>query len=192
MDLYDLIKKNRSYRRFDQEVKIAREQLLGFVELARLSASASNRQPLKFMIVDDDKGCSRVFPSLRWAGYLKDWDGPIAGEQPSAYIIILGDKSIVTDYWVDHGIAAQSILLGATEEGYGGCIIASVDREKLREEISLDEHLEILLVLALGKPGEKVVIDPVKNDDIKYWRDNKNIHHVPKRDIDDIVLFICL
>ena len=190
MNIYDLIKKNRSYRRFEQGVKIDREQLLGFVELARLSASASNRQPLKFMIVDDDKGCSRVFPFLGWAGYLKGWDGPADGEQPSAYIIILGDRNITTNYWVDHGIASQSILLGAAEAGLGGCIIASVDREKLREEISLHEHLEILLVLALGKPGEKVVIDPVKNNDIEYWRDNKGIHHVPKKDINDLILFL--
>ena len=190
MNLYDLIKKNRSYRRFIQSEKISREQLLGFVDLARLSASATNRQPLKFMIVDDEKGCSRVFPSLRWAGYLKDWDGPTTGEQPSAYIIILGDKNISTNYWVDHGIAAQSILLGATEAGFGGCIIASIDLEKLYKEVSLPEHLEILLVIALGKPGEKVIIDPVNNNDIKYWRDEKDIHHVPKRDLNDLILFI--
>lgn len=190
MNLHDLIRRNRSYRRFDQSVNIHREQLLSFVDLARLSASATNKQPLKFMIVDNNKGCSRVFPSLRWAGYLKDWDGPADGEKPSAYIIILGDKTIATNYWVDHGIAAQSILLGATEDGFGGCIIASIDREELEEEISLDENLEILLVLALGKPGEKVVIDPVINNDIKYWRDNEGIHHVPKRDIDDLVLFL--
>ncbi len=190
MNLNNLIKSNRSFRRFDQEVKIDRDQLLNFIELARLSASATNKQPLKFLVVDNDSGCSRVFPSLGWAGYLTDWDGPAEGEQPSAYIIILGDRSIATNYWVDHGIAAQSILLGATEAGFGGCMIASIDREKLGEEISLPENLEILLVLALGKPGEKVVIDQVSNDDIKYWRDKNGIHHVPKRDIKDLVLFM--
>ena len=132
---------------------------------------------------------SRPFSTLAWAGYLKDWPGPVEGERPSAYIIILGDKRIRQSFGVDPGIAAQSILLGATEKGLGGCIIASIKKEVLAEALKIPEELEILLALALGKPKERVVIDPVGPDgDIKYWREADGTHHVPKRPLDEIII----
>jgi nitroreductase len=130
-----------------------------------------------------------VFPHLAWAGYLKEWPGPVEGERPSAYVIILGDGQITPSFGCNHGIAAQSILLGAVEKGFGGCIIASVQREGLREALKISPRYEILLVLALGKPKETVVIDNVApSGDIKYWRDSQSVHHVPKRSLDDIIL----
>jgi len=188
MAIYDIVLKNRSYRRFYQEERIEREVLLDLLELARLSASGSNKQALKFVPVNDPGKCDIVFPSAQWAGYLKNWDGPGKGEQPSAYIIILGDTTISKTFGVDHGIAAQSILLGATEKGYGGCMIASIRRKKLRHDLNIPPKYEILLIIALGKPGEKVLIDEVKDGDIKYWRDNDDVHHVPKRSIRDIIV----
>lgn len=188
MNLKDLVYGTRSYRRFDESCQINRKQLEDLVDLARMSASAANRQPLKYLIYTTPEECRRVFPSLAWAGYLKDWDGPTDGERPSAYIIILGDKDIAESFNVDHGIAAQSIMLGATEAGLGGCMIASVKREVLRNELHIPGNLEILLVLALGKPVEKVVIDEVAGEDIKYWRDANGVHHVPKRRLDDLIM----
>ena len=131
-----------------------------------------------------------IFPHLGWAGYLKDWSGPIEGERPTGYIIILGDKSIKQSFGCDHGIAAQSILLGAVEKGLGGCMLASVDRrEDLMVELGLPDNLLILLVLALGKPKETVVIDPLPEDgDIKYWRDAQGVHHVPKRSLEELIV----
>jgi nitroreductase len=126
---------------------------------------------------------------LAWAGYLSDWPGPGEGERPSAYIVVLVDTRIAKSAGVDHGIAAQSILLGATEKGLGGCIIASVQREALGQVLDIDPRYEILLVLALGKPVERVFVEPVGADgDIRYWRDGKGGHHVPKRSLGDIVL----
>ena len=188
MNISELVKKNRSYRRFRQETRISRESLTAYIDLARHSASATKRQPLKYLLYTDESDCSRIFPYTRWAGYLKDWDGPEEGERPSAYIIILGDRSITDNYYVDHGIAAQSILLGAVEDGYGGCIIASIDRKGLVEEIRLSDKYEVLLILALGKPAETVVIDNVKDGDIKYWRDENSTHHVPKRGLDELII----
>jgi len=131
----------------------------------------------------------KIFPKLGWAGYLKDWPGPARGERPSAYIIMLNDTTITTNYFCDHGIAAQSILLGAVEKGLGGCIIASVNKAKLAEELGIPGRLEILQVIALGEPKEKVVLEKVKDDgDIKYWRDKDQVHHVPKRSLDDIII----
>jgi nitroreductase len=185
----DLVIKNRSYRRFYQEVQIERETLKELVDLARLSASAANLQPLKYILSNEPEKNALIFSCLRWASYLKDWRGPAEGERPSAYIIILGDTSISPGFLCDHGIAAQSILLGATEKGLGGCMLAAVQRTKLKKLLKIPEHYEILLVLALGKPKEKVVLEKLGPDgDIKYWRDKDEVHHVPKRKLDDIIV----
>jgi nitroreductase len=188
MELKDLVLRNRSYRRFDETKSVDLNTLESLVELARLSSTGGNRQPLKFAIFNDPSGCERIFPYLAWAGYLKEWPGPDKGERPTAYIIILGDKSISDNFGIDHGIAAQSIMLGATERGFGGCMIQSIKREELSEEIGLPDKYEILLVLAIGKPVEKIVLEDIKNDDVKYWREADKSHHVPKRSLKDIIL----
>src|SRR5512137_1084856 len=177
--LRDLIIKNRSYRRFYQDVTIEHATLRELVDLARLSASASNLQALKFMLSCDADKNAKIFACLGWAAYLKDWPGPAEGERPSGYIIILGDKDIAQSFGVNPGIAAQSILLGAAEKGLGGCIIASIKKPELAQALDLSTRFEILLVLALGKPKETVVLDAVGPDgDIKYWRDSEGVHHV--------------
>jgi nitroreductase len=187
--LRDLIIKNRSYRRFHQDVTIERGTLRELVDLARLSASASNLQPLKFMLSCDADRNAKIFACLGWAAYLKDWPGPAEGERPSAYIVILGDKEISQSFGVNHGIAAQSILLGATEKGLGGCIIGSADKQKLTQALEIPGRYEVLLVLALGKPKETVVLETVgPQGDIKYWRDVQGVHHVPKRPLDEIII----
>jgi len=188
MDITNLIHKNRSYRRFHQEERISYDALVAYVDLARHSASGTNRQPLKYLIFYKEDDCNRVFPYTRWAGYLKDWDGPDKGERPAAYIIILGDTNLATNYFVDHGIAAQSILLGAVADGNGGCMIASIDRSGLAEELNLPDRYEILLITALGKPAEEVLIEEITNNDHKYWRDEKGVHHVPKRSLDELII----
>lgn len=190
MNIRELVLKTRSYRRFDESYNIDIKILEKLVDLARLSASAANRQPLKYVLCNSSDCCGKIFPSLAWAGYLKDWDGPVPGERPSAYIIILGDKTVAESFNVDHGIAAQSIMLGASESGLGGCMIASIRRELLRKEISIPENFEILLVLALGKPVENVILEEVKDGDIKYWRDSDQNHHVPKRKLEDVIIKI--
>ncbi|MDI3473481.1 MAG: hypothetical protein PWQ20_941 [Thermotogaceae bacterium] len=191
MEIKDLILKNRSYRRFDENFKVDCETLRELIELARLSASAANLQPLRYILSCDKGKNDKIFPYLRWAGYLKDWPGPKEGEKPSAYIVILGDKELMGNFTgYDCGIAAQSILLGAVEKGLGGCMIAAIDKEGLRKSLNIPEKYEILLVIALGKPVEKVVIEDVKNNDIKYWRDEQGVHHVPKRTLDELILEI--
>ena len=188
MKLADLVKKTRAYRRFDESFQVDYEILKQLVDLARLSASGANKQPLKYLIYNTPSDCRRVFPFIAWAGYLKDWPGPESGERPSAYIIVLGDTSISETFGVDHGIASQSIMLGASEAGLGGCIIASIKREELKNELMIPAKYEILLILALGKPIENVIIEEIKDEDVKYWRDSERSHHVPKRNLDDLIL----
>lgn len=189
MQLKDLVLKNRSYRRFHESESISSDTLRELVDLARLSASAANLQPLKFLLAHTRAQAAAVFPHLAWAGYLTDWPGPCEGERPAAYIIILGDKEVRPSFDCDHGIAAQSILLGAAEKGLGGCMIGAINREALRKSLQLPERYEIILVVALGKPKETVVIEPVGEDgSIKYWRDEGGVHHVPKRSLEEIIL----
>jgi nitroreductase len=185
----DLVLKNRSYRRFYEDVEVDSQTLRELVDLARLSASASNKQPLRYMLACTKEKNALIFPTLAWADYLKDWNGPSVGERPSAYIVMLADKEISTNFNWDAGICSQSILLGATERGLGGCIIASVNKPSLKQALNIPDTYEIVFVVALGKPKEHVVIEPVPADgDIKYWRDAEETHHVPKRSLEDLII----
>jgi len=189
MNMQELVRLTRSYRRFHEDHEVGRDVLEQLVDLARLGASGRNLQPLKYAVCSDRERNALLFPELTWAGYLKEWPGPVPGERPSAYIFVLGDQTLTKDYGVDPGIACQNILLGATSLGLGGCIIGSLRRDRLKELLGLPGHLEILLGIALGKPREEVRIEPMAADgDVRYWRDEAGVHHVPKRALAEILV----
>jgi nitroreductase len=188
MTLQQTIMKTRSFRRFWQAEPITIEILQELIDLARLGGSARNVQPLKYLLVNAPAQNAVIFPHLGWAGYLKDWQGPVEGERPSAYIICLLDTRITNEAECDLGIATQNILLGATEKGLGGCRIASFSK-KLQGVLDIPDNLQILLVLALGRPKEAVLLEDSGPDgDIKYWRDENQVHHVPKRSLEEIII----
>lgn len=183
----ELIARTRTCRRFYQDERIGMETLRELVELARLGGSARNAQPLKYMLANTRAEDSNIFPHLGWAGYLSEWPGPPEGERPAAYIICLLDTRISSEAACDLGIATQNILLGATARGLAGCRIGSFS-PMLARLLGIPEHLRILLVLALGRPKEKVVIEEaVPGSDIRYWRDELQVHHVPKRALTEII-----
>ena len=185
----ELVKANRSCRRFYEDHQVELKTLEDLVDLARLSASGGNLQPLKYILACRPEVNADIFSCLAWAGYLKDWPGPDPGERPSGYIVILGDTTISKEFGVDHGIAGQSMLLGAREKGLAGCMIATINRKDLRPMLNIESHLKILLVLAIGKPKEEVVIEAVGPDgSIIYWRDAEAVHHLPKRALADIIV----
>lgn len=185
----ELVKANRSCRRFYEDHQVELKTLEELVDLARLSASGANLQPLKYILACQPDVNAEIFSCLAWAGYLKDWPGPEPGERPSGYIVILGDTTISKEFGVDHGIAGQSMLLGAREKGLAGCMLGSINRKDLRPILNIESHLKILLVLAIGKPKEEVVIEPVGADgNIRYWRDAEAVHHVPKRALSDLIV----
>jgi nitroreductase len=185
----NLIIKNRSCRRFFQDEPVSVDTLRKLVNLARLSASAANLQPLKYILSNDPGKNEMIFSCLAWAGYLKDWPGPPEGERPSAYLIVVGDTAIGKTFATDLGIAAQSILLGAREHNLAGCMIGSIKKELLREILQIPDRFEILLAIALGKPKESVVLEEMEpGGSINYWRDEHGTHHVPKRPLDEIIL----
>ena len=185
----DLVRENRSRRRFYQDVSVELGTLKELIDLARLTPSARNQQPLKYILANQPEKNASIFSCLSWALDLKGWGGPVEGERPSAYIVILGDRTISENFGCDHGIAAQTIMLGAVDKGLGGCILASVKKDRLRELLAIPDRYEILLTLALGKPKEQVIIEPVgPSGNVKYWRDSLGAHHVPKRALDDIIV----
>lgn len=188
--LNNLVLKNRSYRRFYEEERIDIDVLRELVDLARLTPSSVNWQPLRYKLVCEEALNDKVFETLAWAGMLKDWHGPEKGERPSAYVIILTELSVAKNMKTDVGIVAQTIMLGAVEKGFGGCMIGSINREKLSEILGIDtEKYSIDLVLALGKPKETVkIVDVDVNGSTAYFRDENAVHYVPKRSLDDIII----
>ncbi|MDL2252204.1 nitroreductase family protein [Odoribacter sp. OttesenSCG-928-J03] len=186
--LRDLLFKNRTYRRFHQEVRIPENELKEIIGLTCLCASARNAQPLKYYMVTDETQCKAVFKTLAWAGYLTDWAGPEEGEQPSAYLVQALDTQISENCLCDDGIHVQTLLLGAVEKGYGGCVIKAFKNEELRAVLNVPDNLKLMYVIALGKPKEVVVLDEIKENDFKYWREENGTHHVPKRTVDDLLI----
>jgi len=183
--LQSLLLRSRSYRRFKQQ-PLDESTLVELLELTRLCPSAANRQPLKYLLAWQPEQLSKVFPHLRWAAALAPWPGPAEEERPTAYVLILGDSRISRRWDWDCGIVAQTLLLGAVERGLGGCMIASIDQAGLRASLGLPDYLEILMVVALGVPGETVVLQDGRPDERPYWRDADGVHHVPKRSLAEL------
>lgn len=185
----DLVLKNRTYRRFYQDHPVTMETLQEMIELARLTSSGANLQSLRYYLSNEEEKNERIFKTLKWAGYLSDWNGPENGEKPTAYIVMLHDQRVSKNYFWDHGLAAQSILLGLSEQGLGGCQFNGIDRPALAEALKLPEYYEIVMVIAIGKPKEVIVLDEIdETGNIKYWRDDQSNHHVPKRKLEDVIV----
>ncbi|MGN7613477.1 nitroreductase family protein [Magnetococcales bacterium HHB-1] len=182
----DLVKKNRSYRRFYQDEAISKETLEELTDLARLSATSGNLQALKFILCNEEPVNDVIFKCIGW-GYRKQWMGE--RERPAAYILILGDTRIVGQFGCDHGIAAQSIMLGATEKGLGGCMIGLIRHNRIRKLFNIPDYLEILLILALGKPKHEVVITEInEGEDTRFYRDDDLVHYIPKKRLNQLIL----
>lgn len=188
--LRDLLKRNRTYRRFDASAAIKRSTLIDLVELARYTASGRNAQPLRYSIVDEKEVCDRIFPALKWAGYYTDWAGPESDERPVAYLVQCLDTRLGASCLCDDGLQLEAIALGAASCGIGSCIIKSFNAQTVAEVLGLPSHLKPLYVLALGYPAEKVVIEDMSGEadaDFKYYRTPDGIHHVPKRPLQELL-----
>ncbi|OEU55375.1 MAG: nitroreductase [Desulfobulbaceae bacterium S3730MH12] len=188
----EIIAKTRTFRRFFQNEAVSSEMLSELLDLARLGGSARNGQPWQYLVINTPEMCEKIFPFLGWAGYLADWKGPVEGERPSAYILCLLNsnwlKGPESEAQFDLGVATQNLLLGAMEKRLGGCRIGSFN-PKLADLFDLPEFLDISLVVALGRPRETVIIEECKEDsDIKYWRDDDGVHHVPKRSLESCLI----
>ncbi|EPR44087.1 nitroreductase [Desulfovibrio sp. X2] len=190
MDFRTLVARTRTHRRFRQDRPVSLETLRGLVDMARLAPSAANKQPLKYVLINEAAPCAKIFAHLGWAAYLKDWAGPAEGERPAAYVVVCGDKRVSSEWGCDHGFAIQNMLLGAMDQGIAACVLGAIkDRPGLHDELGLPDEIEVLLVVAFGEPGEEVAIDELGEDgNVRYWRDATGTHHVPKRSLAEIVV----
>lgn len=183
--IYEKIVRRRTIRKFVKD-SIPKNVLVRCVDAARLSPSGMNRQPLKFVLVDDGELVTDVFATTRWAGYLPDYE-PNLEEMPRAYVLILLDTQIRQNPGHDAGIAAMSISMVAHDHGVGSCILGAIDRAELRRIFKIPPHLEIIVAVALGYPAEHPIAETVKNGDVKYWLDRNGVLHVPKRALSDVM-----
>ncbi len=181
--------KNRSYRRFYQDKTVSMETLRELVDLARLAPSGFNRQGLKYVLSNSSGLNDQINACLSWAGYYKDWNSPPQGEQPAAFIVMVRDSSLGASLPQDQGFAGQSILLGATEKGLGGCYLVNIHKEQLRQVLALGDQFVIEAVIAIGYPKEIIMVEEIDAaGDVRYWRDDKQVHHVPKRNLEDLII----
>lgn len=187
-ELKTLIERNRSYRRFDESHRISVKELEEVLDLCRYTASGRNLQPLKYKLITSEEECSQIFPHLKWAGYLEDWDGPEEGERPVGYILQYLDTSLTKQLLCDDGIQIEALTLGCVSKGLGTCVIKSFNKLEIEKIAGSPETLELRYVIAVGKPIESVEIEDMKEGDVRYWRDAAGVHHVPKRRLEEILV----
>ncbi|MCF0237394.1 MAG: nitroreductase family protein [Sphaerochaetaceae bacterium] len=188
----DLVEKNRSYRAFDRSRKVSKEELLSLIDLTRYCASSLNHQVLKFCPVYEEQKVKEIQSCTLWARSLIELHLPFEGKEPVAFIVICIDHSLEfkgVNYDRDVGIAAQTMLLRATEIGLGGCMIGSIAKKKISAYLNLPPHIEPTLAIGLGKPDETIILTECNDNKINYYRnEDKSIHYVPKRSLEDIVI----
>lgn len=189
----DLVIKNRSYRGYNHDRKLTKEELLELVDCARLTASSVNMQPFKYYIAWEEDEVAAIQALTKWARGLPELTLPHPGMEPTGFIIIVQDTAIFESlqrFQKDCGIVAQTMLLRAAEIGLGGCMIGNFPAGTLKEMLKLPANLSPLLILALGEPAEQVVLTEIsEGESTGYYRDEQDVHYVPKRRLEDIALF---
>lgn len=189
MNFKELVMSNRTCRRYDNSKKVEMEKLVEFAELSRYIASGTNKQALRFVLINDEVGCERLYNDLGWAGYLKDWNGPIESERPTAYIVVVADTEYAKPMGEDLGIISQTITLAARSEGMASCIFKAFNPQVVAQSLELEEKYLPMIVVSVGYPVEEVVIDDIRvGEDIKYYRDENGVHHVPKIVLEDLIV----
>ncbi len=186
MSVYELIVKRRTIRRFKQE-EVSEKLLNKLVNAGRLAPSGANLQPLEFIIASNTEWVDKIFPALKWAGYIAPAGNPPEGKRPMAYIIVLINTEIRSQGGeVDAAAAIENMILTALEDGIGSCWLGAIDRDQLRKIFNIPQKYQVDSVLALGYPDESPIVEEV-TDSIKYWKDENQVLHVPKRRLSDIV-----
>ena len=188
----DLVVKSRSFRGYDESRRVTRDELLELVDCARFAPSSVNRQPFQYLLIWEKEEVDRLQPLTGWARGLPDMKLPHPGKCPTAFIVICQNTEWDEDlkrYLRDVGAVAQTMLLAATEAGLGGIMIGSFNPKRVAEAMNLPETIVPMLVVAFGKPDEEIVMTEVgPGENLKYYRDENDVHYVPKRRLEDIVL----
>ena len=188
----DLVKANRSYRGYDESRRVTREELLEMVDCARLAASSVNRQPLQYYLAWEKERVDQIQRMTKWARGLPQMELPHRGMCPTAFIVICQNTELgesLARFQKDIGIAAQTILLAATEMGLGGCMIGNFHAGEVKETLGLAPELAPVLIVAIGKPAEKIILTEAgTGESVDYYRDENDVHYVPKRRLEDVIV----
>ncbi|MBR5156137.1 MAG: nitroreductase family protein [Clostridia bacterium] len=188
MDFFEFIKSRRTIRKF-KSTPLTAEQLKRYIDAARVAPSAANMQPLKYIAVSNPDMSEKIFPFVKWAGYLAGEYNPKDGEHPTAYVAVCADTDIrQSGYDVDMGAAVENMILAALADGVGSCWIGSIDHEKISELLEIPDNLKLLCVLALGYPAETPEETVICDESVKYFIGENGNLHVPKRSIDDVLI----
>ena len=197
MNFKELVEKNRSYRGFDESHRFTKADLTALIDVARLAPSAKNTQAMKYFLAWEKETVDAIFPHTKWIG---SWDEPgipkepalpFEGTRPTGFIVMVQDLEIhdkLARFQKDVGIFAYAITLAAAEAGIGGCMIGAFNASEVKQALNLDDRYAPQLLIALGKPAENIVLTEAVAGDVGYWRDEENVHHVPKRKLEDLIL----
>ena len=190
MDLYEVIRSRRSIRRYKQQ-PIDRKMLILLLKTARCAPSAANKQPIEYIIVDESSIKKQLFEQLSWAGDVRPRRNPVPGSRPMAYIVVLvNSQRELGDFGkVDAAAAIENIVLTAWSKGIGSCWLGAIQRENIRKILAVPEQFKIDSVIALGYPDEQPVMENAKDnkdESLKYYLDDQDVLHVPKRNIASI------
>lgn len=188
MSVFETIYKRRTVRKFKQDV-ISLEKLKKLVDAARVAPQGGNIQALKYVVINDEKLLEPIFKTTAWAGYIRPAGDPKEGEKPTAYILILGDTEIKKEgFDIDAGAAVENLLLTAVEEGLGAAWLGAINRNKIKEILNIPDRYVLHTLVALGYPNEIPVIEDTEKN-IKYYKDENGVLHIPKRRLEDILFF---
>ena len=190
--LKDLVQKNRSYRGFDENYTFTKEELEEYIDLARICPSGANLQGLKYHLVYEKEAAEELLPFTHFAAQLPELGLPRKGSHPTAYIVICQDMNITDNpnrLQKDIGIVAQTMLLYAAENNLGGLMIGNFELGNVKKVCKLPDNLSPVLLIALGKPTEKIVlVDVDESGNTNYYRDENDVHYVPKRKLSDVIV----
>lgn len=187
MTVYEAIKSRRTIRKF-KDTPVKQEDILKIIDGGRLAPTGANLQPIKFLVVTDRDLRKQMYPFIKYAGYLPDFN-PTFEQSPTAFIVVLNDTEIKSTEKseCDSGAVIMNMCLMATELNIGSCWLGAIDRAKIKKILKLDDKYDITYLLGLGFPaqsGEAVKM----NDSIKYYHDENQNVFVPKRSIDDVIV----
>ncbi|MFC1699474.1 nitroreductase family protein [Candidatus Omnitrophota bacterium] len=186
MSVYSAALNRRSIRRFRQK-PISPQILKKLINAARLAPTGANLQPCEFILVNQQEIVKKIFPGLKWAGYIRPAGNPPAGKRPTAYIaVLLNQKKKPLCGESDAAAAAENILLVAQEQGLGSCWLGAIDKDKIRKILRVPSYCQIMYVIALGYPDEQPKLEAVRTS-IAYWQDKNGRLHVPKRSLKEIL-----
>ena len=181
--LDSLLKKNRSYRGYDSSRVVSREDLLRLLEVVPYVGSGMNAQPLRFKLVCG-ADATLIHPLVKLGAALPEEHLPHSGEEPSAYIVVCSTAPASRVVDIDLGIAAQSILLKAVENGLGGIFILNFKASEVREALGLP--YDPIAILGIGKAKENIfLVEAQSPSDLSYYRKD-GVHFVPKLGVKDL------